>query len=54
MFVDVHPDTYTMDPSVVEAAITPKTKAIIPVHLYGQPADMDPILSIAGGTTAGH
>lgn len=47
VFVDVHPDTYTMDPSLLEAAITPRTKAIMPVHLYGQPADMDPILSIA-------
>jgi dTDP-4-amino-4,6-dideoxygalactose transaminase len=45
--VDVDPLTLTMDPRQIEAAITPRTKAIIPVHLYGQPADMDPILSIA-------
>jgi dTDP-4-amino-4,6-dideoxygalactose transaminase len=47
VFVDIDPKTYTMDPSKLEAAITPKTKAIIPVHLYGQPADMDPIMAIA-------
>jgi dTDP-4-amino-4,6-dideoxygalactose transaminase len=46
-FVDIDPRTYTMDPSKLEAAITPHTKAILPVHLYGQPADMDPILAIA-------
>ena len=47
--VPVEPDkeTYNLDPSLLEAAITPKTKAIIPVHLYGQPADMDPITRIA-------
>jgi dTDP-4-amino-4,6-dideoxygalactose transaminase len=39
--------TFNLDPSLVEAAITPRTKAIIPVHLYGQPADMDPLLAIA-------
>ena len=47
VFVDVDPATFNLDPSLVEAAITPRTKAIIPVHLYGQPADMDPILAIA-------
>lgn len=47
VFVDVDDNTYTMDPRLLEAAITPRTKAIIPVHLYGQPADMDPILEIA-------
>ncbi len=47
VLVDVHPETYTLDPDKIEAAITPKTKAIMPVHLYGQPADMDPILEIA-------
>jgi dTDP-4-amino-4,6-dideoxygalactose transaminase len=47
VFVDVEPDYWTMDPAKLEAAITPRTKAIIPVHLYGQPADMDPILAIA-------
>lgn len=39
--------TFNMDPQAVEAAITPRTKAIIPVHLYGQPADLDPIIAIA-------
>jgi dTDP-4-amino-4,6-dideoxygalactose transaminase len=47
VFVDIDPQTFTMDPKLLEAAITPRTKAIIPVHLYGQCADMDPILDIA-------
>jgi dTDP-4-amino-4,6-dideoxygalactose transaminase len=47
VFVDVEPRYYTMDPAKLEAAVTPRTKAIVPVHLYGQPADMDPILAIA-------
>lgn len=47
VFVDVDPASMTMDPSQVEARITPKTKAILPVHLYGQAADMDPLMDIA-------
>lgn len=47
VFVDIDPQTFTLDASALEAAITPRTKAVIPVHLYGQPADMDPILAIA-------
>ncbi len=47
VFVDVCEDTFTMDSSLLEADITPKTKAIIPVHLYGQCADMEPILDLA-------
>ena len=47
VFVDVEPVTYNMDPAKLEAAITKKTKAVIPVHLFGQMADMDPILAIA-------
>jgi dTDP-4-amino-4,6-dideoxygalactose transaminase len=47
VFVDVDPMTYNMDPSKIEAAVTPKTCAIIPVHLFGQMADMDPIMAIA-------
>ena len=46
-FVDVEEKTYNMDPALLEAAITPKTKAIIPVHLFGQMADMEPIMDIA-------
>jgi dTDP-4-amino-4,6-dideoxygalactose transaminase len=47
VFVDVDPRTLTIDVNAIEAQITPRTKAIVPVHLYGQPADMDPILDIA-------
>lgn len=47
VFVDIDADTYTMDPKQLEAAIGPRTRAIIPVHLYGHPADMKPILSTA-------
>lgn len=47
VFVDVDPVTFCMDPDRIEAAITPRTKAIIPVHLLGHPADMDRILDIA-------
>ena len=55
VLVDVEPDYWTMDPAKLEAAITPRTKAIMPVHLYGQPADMDPILAIAEKTRhSGH
>jgi dTDP-4-amino-4,6-dideoxygalactose transaminase len=47
VFVDIDPRTFTMDVAAIEAAITPRTKAIVPVHLYGRPADMDPIVEIA-------
>jgi dTDP-4-amino-4,6-dideoxygalactose transaminase len=47
VFVDVDPVTYTMDPALLEETITPRTKALVPVHLYGQMADMDPILAVA-------
>lgn len=47
VFVDVEPVTFTMDPAKLEASITPRTKAIMPVHLYGQMADMDAIKAIA-------
>ena len=47
VFVDVDPDTLNMDPRLIEARITERTKAILAVHLYGHPADMDPILEIA-------
>ena len=47
VLVDVEPDTLNIDPERVAAAITPRTKAIMPVHLYGHPADMDPIYEVA-------
>lgn len=47
VFVDVHPDTFNMDASRVESAISPRTKAIIAVHIYGQCVDMDPLLEIS-------
>lgn len=47
VFVDIDPDTFNIDPKEIEKKITPKTKAILPVHLYGQPADMDMIMDIA-------
>lgn len=47
VFVDIDPVSYTIDVTKIEQAITAKTKAILPVHLYGQPADMDPIMDIA-------
>jgi dTDP-4-amino-4,6-dideoxygalactose transaminase len=47
VFVDIEPESFTMDVTQIEKAINKRTKAILPVHLYGQPADMDPILDIA-------
>jgi dTDP-4-amino-4,6-dideoxygalactose transaminase len=47
VFCDTDRETFTIDPSLIEAKITPRTVGIIPVHLYGQPADMDPIMEIA-------
>jgi dTDP-4-amino-4,6-dideoxygalactose transaminase len=47
VFVDIDPRYYTLDPALLEPAITARTRAIIPVHLYGQPADMGPIMEIA-------
>jgi dTDP-4-amino-4,6-dideoxygalactose transaminase len=47
VLVDIDPRSFNLDPAAIEAAITPRTKAILPVHLYGQPADMDPIMEIA-------
>jgi dTDP-4-amino-4,6-dideoxygalactose transaminase len=47
IFIDIVPDFFTMDPQLIDKAITPRTKAIIPVHIYGQPCDMDAIMDIA-------
>ncbi len=47
VFVDVDPLTYTMDPACLREVMTSRTKAIVPVHLFGQPADMDPIMDVA-------
>ncbi len=47
VFVDIDPETYNIDPAKIEEKITPRTKAIIPIHLFGQAADMDPIMEIA-------
>ncbi len=47
VFVDINPETYTIDSSKIEEKITPRTKAILPVHLYGHPADMDSIMELA-------
>lgn len=47
VFVDIDPDTYNLDPSLVSRKLTSKTKAIVPVHLYGHPVDMDPLLELA-------
>lgn len=47
VFVDINPHYYTIDPELIEPKITPATRAIIPVHLYGMPCDMDPIMNIA-------
>lgn len=47
VFVDVESDIYTLDPALIESAITSHTKAIMPVHIYGHPADLDPILRLA-------
>jgi perosamine synthetase len=47
VFVDVEPDTWNIDPALIDAAVTPRTRAIMPVHIYGHPCDMDPIMAMA-------
>ncbi|HOK94738.1 MAG TPA: DegT/DnrJ/EryC1/StrS family aminotransferase [Anaerohalosphaeraceae bacterium] len=51
VFVDIDPKTFNINPALIEPAITAKTKAIMPVHLFGQMADMDPIMQLAGQTS---
>ena len=53
VYVDIDDATFNLDPAKIEAAITPRTKAIMPVHLYGHPFDLDPILAIAKTQPAG-
>ena len=48
VFADMDPATYTIDPSAIAAAVTPRTRAIVPVHLYGQPIDLDGVMAVAG------
>ena len=50
VFADIDPERLTLDPRAVEAAITPRTRALLPVHLYGQPADMRPLEALASST----
>jgi len=52
VFVDIEPDTFNIDPVLIEEKITPKTKAIIPVHMFGHPADMERILALASAAGA--
>ena len=47
VFADIDPDTFTLDPGAFERAITPRTRVVVPTHLYGLPCDMDPIMEIA-------
>jgi dTDP-4-amino-4,6-dideoxygalactose transaminase len=47
VFADIHPTAFTLDPAAVEAAITPRTRAVVPTHLFGIPADIEPILALA-------
>jgi dTDP-4-amino-4,6-dideoxygalactose transaminase len=47
VFIDIVPETFNLDPARLEAAVTPRTRVILPVHLYGQPCDMEPVLDIA-------
>ena len=49
VFIDIDPETYCMEPALLKAALTGRTRAVMPVHLYGHPVDMEPVMEFAAG-----